>query len=212
MKTRPLSLIFQPLSIALLILMLAGAAQAVDIENGVPTTIPVDASMDNNFAVIVTDIDVGTLAAMNAIGETAELTITPGGAIDDSNGSGGAKARLISSGSDSHPGTLDIEGALTSQQVTISYSNVRDLTCVSGCTGTPPKLIIAEITDDSGDQAALWSADDPSPDASATPGRFTTSGTGTATVNMGVTLRTDGSGIPYPSGNYEGSFDVILEY
>lgn len=183
-----------------------------NIDNGVPTTIPVEARMDNNFAVDVTDVDIGTIAAINASGETATLTIAPNGTLDETTGNAGSRARLVSNGNDANPGTLDIAGGLTDQLVTIRYGNMQNLTCVSGCTGTPPALIIAAITDDSADQAASWSVDDATPDASATPGQFTTSGTGSATVNIGISIRTDGSGTPYPSGTYEGSFDVTLEY
>jgi hypothetical protein len=73
-------------------------------------------------------------------------------------------------------------------------------------------LIVSRITDNAADQTGVWSIDDADPDGDATPGQVTTDGSGAALVNIGVTLRTDGSGTPYPSGDYAGTFDVTLEY
>lgn len=182
-----------------------------NINNGVPVTIPVDAEMDNNFAVDVTDIDFGTIGATNAAGETGELIMAPDGSLDESSGNTDPVARIVSSSGPGTPGTLDIEGALANQVLTIRYSNVQNLTC-GACGGAPPELVVSQITDDAADQAGLWSVDDADPDGDAIPGQVTTSGTGTALVNIGATLRTDSTNTPYPSGDYAGSFDVTLEY
>lgn len=182
----------------------------VDIENGVPVTIPVDAEMDNNFSVDVTDIDFGVIAATNAIGETAELTITPGGSLDETTGNTGARARLVSNGG-GRPGTLDIESALADQTITIRYGNITNLTCGT-CAGTPPVLVVSRIADDAALQNGGWSADSGSSDGDAVPGRIQTGNDGAARINIGVTLRTDGSGTAYPSGTYVGSLEVTLEY
>lgn len=195
----------------LLSLVSTQAAAQTNISNGVPVTIPVDAEMDNNFAVDVTDIDFGTIGATNAVGEIGELIMAPDGSLDETSGNTDPVARIVSSGGPSTPGILDIEGALTDTLVYIRYSNVQNLTC-GACGGTPPELIISRITDDAADQAGLWSVDDADPDGDAVAGQVTTSGTGTALVNIGATLRTDGSGTPYPSGTYAGSVDVTLEY
>lgn len=195
----------------LLICTVATPAGATSIDNGVPTTITVDASMDNNFSVDVTDVDFGTIGITNANGQTAELIMDANGTIDETTGNTGPQARIVSNGGNA-PGVLDIEGALSDQLLNIRYSNVQNLTCVSGCSGSPPALVISRIIDDATDQNGLWSVDDASPDASATSGQIMTSGTGTATVQIGVSIRTDGSGTPYPSGEYEGSFSVTLEY
>ncbi len=168
--------------------------------------------MDNNFAVEITDVDFGTIGVSNASGQTGELIMAPNGSIDETSGNTAPVARIVSDGGSTTPGILDIEGALTDQLLTIRYSNVQNLTCTSGCGGAPPELIISEIVDDAANQAGHWSVDDGNPDGDAVPGQVQTSGTGTAIIQIGVSLRTDGSGTPYPSGQYEGSFDVTLEY
>lgn len=188
------------------------ALAQINISNGVPVTITVDAEMDNNFTVNVTDVDFGGIAATNASGETAEITIAPNGAIDETTGNTGTIARLVSDGAGSTQGILDIEGGLANQLVSIRYSNVQDLVCIAGCSGTPPDLIIARITDNATNQAGQWSVDDADPDGDSVPGQVMTNGSGEALVNIGVTLRTDNSGDPYQSGTYAGSVDVTLEY
>lgn len=192
-------------------LIVRPAMAQIAIDNGVPVTIPVEADMDNNFAVDVTDIDFGIIGATNAVGETGELIMAPNGNLDEASGNTDPVARIVSSSGPGTPGILDIEGALTNTLVYIRYSNVQNLTC-SACGGSPPELIISQITDNAADQAGLWSVDDADPDGDAIPGQITTSGTGTALINIGATLRTDGSGTPYPSGTYAGSVDVTLEY
>ena len=186
----------------------AFAQAQVSIENGVPVTIPVDAEMDNNFSVLVTDIHFGTLGITNGNG-TATVTITTNGNISTQNN--GDRARIVSKGDFSTHGILEISSALTNQAVHIRYSNIHDLTCDS-CTGTPPKLIITQITDNAAAQTGLWSSSNANPDASATNGIVTTNNNGEAVVNIGMTLKTDGGSQPYPSGTYVGTFDVTLEY
>lgn len=44
------------------------------------------------------------------------------------------------------------------------------------------------------------------------PVQFQTDGAGRLTLYYGATLRTSGDGQPYPSGNYSGSFDIVIDY
>lgn len=190
----------------------AGPVRAqVAINNGVPTTITVDAEMDNNFAVDVTDVDFGTIGVTNANGQIGELIMAPNGSLDETTGNTDPLARIVSSSGPGTAGILDIEGGLANQVLNIRYSNVQNLNC-GACGGAPPVLIVSRITDNAADQTGVWSVDDADPDGDAIPGQVTTDGSGAALVNIGVTLRTDGSGNPYPSGNYAGTFDVTLEY
>lgn len=204
-KTIPL------LIIAVMLIPCASMAQ-VAVSNGVPVMIAVDAEMDNDFAVNVTDVDFGTIAVTARSGQTGELIMSANGALDDVTGNSDPVARIISNGAGNTPGELEISGGLANQQVTIRYSNVVDMTCVSGCSGSPPDLIVSRIVDNAADQAALWSVDDADPDGDATPGLVTTNGAGEAIVNIGVSIRTENTDTPYQSGNYVGSFNVTLEY
>ena len=181
------------------------------INNGVPVQIPVTAAMDNNFAVDVTDIDFGDVALTSAAGETGELVMDTVGAFDES-GNIDPVARVSARAASGQPGVLDIAGGLPDTVLFVSYSNVQNLTCVAGCVGANPDIIISRIGDDMPDQAGAWSVDDADPDGDALPGRGVTSGTGTITVNIGASLRTADTSDPYQPGDYEGSFDVILAY
>ncbi len=181
------------------------------INNGVPVTIPVSAGMDNNFSVDVTDIDFGTIVLTSAAGETGELAMDTGGIFDES-GNTDPVARVLSRNPAGQPGILDIGGGLPDTTVYISYSNVQNLTCVSGCTGGNPDIIVARIGDNMPDQVGAWSVDDADPDGDAISGQGMTNGSGAITVNVGATLRTADTNAPYQPGDYEGSFDVILAY
>lgn len=45
-----------------------------------------------------------------------------------------------------------------------------------------------------------------------TDGPYTTTAGGTLTIRYGATLRSSGSGVPYQSGPYTGSYDVTFDY
>lgn len=194
--------------IGMLTLMPTLAAAQTEIENGVPVTIAVDAEMDNNFSVLVTDINFGTLGATNGSG-TAKLTVTVDGDINTQ--TSGPMARIVAKGNGVTPGILEISSALSHQALHIRYSNVQNLTCLS-CPGSPPPLEILEIFDNASAQAGRWSATDPAPDANATNGIVTTNNNGEASLRIGVTIGTNNAMQPYPTGVYSGTFDITLEY
>lgn len=181
------------------------------INNGVPTPVTVSAAMDNNFTVESTDVDFGTIMITSAAGETGELAMGTDGTLDDS-GNTDPIARLLSDAAAGQPGVLDITGGLPDTTVFIRYSNVVDLTCVSGCAGANPDIIVARIVDDMPSQSGAWSVDDADPDGDAIAGEGITDNTGAISLNIGVTLRTENTNDRYQSGDYEGSFDVTLEY
>lgn len=194
-----------------LLLFAAPAAAQTAISNGVPVTIPAAAVMDNNFAVNVTDIDFGTIVATSASGETGELAMDTAGVFDES-GNTDTVARVLSRNPAGQPGVLDIGGGLPDTMVFVSYGNVQNLTCVAGCAGANPDLIVARINDNMTTQAGSWDADDADPDGDAIAGQGMTDATGAITVNIGAALRTADTSDPYQPGDYEGSFDVILAY
>lgn len=181
------------------------------ISNGVPTPVTVSAAMNNNFAVEATDVDFGTLMITSAAGETGELAMATDGTIDDS-GNTDPVARLLSDAAAGQPGILGLTGGLPDTTVFIRYSNVVDLTCVSGCVGVNPDIVVARIVDDMPGQPGAWSVDDADPDGDAVAGEGVTDGAGAITINIGVTLRTENTNDRYQSGDYEGTFDVTLEY
>lgn len=190
----------------------APCAQAqVSISNGVPVSIPVAAIMDNNFAVNVTDIDFGNIVLTSAAGETGELAMATDGTFDES-GNADPVARVLARNAAGQQGILAIGGGLPDTTVYVSYSNVQNLTCVAGCSGPNPDIVVAHIGDDMPDQAGAWSVDDASPDADAIAGQGVTDGMGAITVNIGATLRSANTASPYQPGAYEGSFDVMLAY
>lgn len=193
-------------------LLLARPAVAqVAIDNGVPMPITVTAEMDNNFSVEQTDINFGVLALTTRAGQTGEITLDTDGSFDES-GNLDPVARIASRNPAGQQGILEIGGGLPDTVLTIRYENVQNLTCVAGCAGLNPDIVVARIFDDMPTQAGAWSVDDADPDGDATPGQGVTDGSGEITINIGAALRTADTSTPYQAGDYEGSFDVILEY
>jgi|GEM_PF-4223699 len=187
------------------------AAAQVPISNGVPTTVAASTTMDNNFSVDVTDIDFGTVVLTSAAGEAGELAMDTAGVFDES-GNTDPVARVLARLATGQQGILDVSGGLPDQALFISYSNVQNLTCVAGCVGANPDITVSAIGDDMATQAGSWSVDDADPDGDAVAGEGVTSATGTLTINVGASLRTANTNDPYQSGDYEGSFDIILAY
>ncbi len=167
--------------------------------------------MDNNFAVDVTDIDFGSIVLTSATGETGELVMSTDGTFDES-GNTYPTARVLARNTTGQPGVLAIAGGLPDTMLFIKYSNVDDLTCVAGCMGANPEIVVSRIGDNMPDQAGAWSVDDADPDATAVSGQGMTDGAGALTVNIGASLRTEDTSDPYQPGDYEGSFDVLLSY
>lgn len=187
------------------------AAAQVGITNGVPTPVTAAATMDNNFAIDITDIDFGTIVITSAAGERGELAMDTAGSFDES-GNTDTVARVLARNAAGQQGVLDITGGLPDTVVYISYGNVENLTCVSGCAVANPDIIVSQIVDDMSAQAGSWSVDNADPDNDAITGQGLTDNTGALTVNIGATLRTDNTADRYQPGDYEGSFDVILAY
>jgi hypothetical protein len=200
------------LSVFLFVLSSVPARAQDAVDNGVPMPITVQTTMDNNFSVDVTDIDFGTIAVTSAPGEAGELIMDTDGTFDEATGNTDPVARIAARSGAGQPGILDISSSLPDTLLTVRYENVGNLVCVAGCLGANPEIVVSRIGDDMANQAGEWSIDDGNPDADATPGQAMTNGSGELTVNIGASLRTEDTNDRYQSGDYEGSFDVVLEY
>ena len=130
----------------------------------------------------------GTIVAISDATDTSTLVIDTTGA-DTFNNPGNARLVRVSGG---QQGIFDASNAAPNTQLTLTLPTSVTLNC-SSCTGTPPDFTINNFTDDVG-------------------GAPTTSGTGTATVNIGATLNTIASANAYEDGLYSGAYTVSINY
>jgi hypothetical protein len=161
---------------------------------------PVSIVVQNNFTLSRTNaLNFGTYVvfahAGNNNANTATLTMAPGTGVVTPVNNPPARFVAIDVTSQSR-GVYAISGAAPSTIMNVATANPTDLGCSAGaCTTTlpaPPVITLTSVTPASG--------------------TVTTSGTGTATINIGAVLTTVAGGEQYADGTYTGDFDLTVNY
>ncbi len=182
-------------TLALAIMAIAGFVSAAGQANAQAslTAEPVTLTVANSFTLTqTTAMNFGSFVVVADTGgsNTATLTMAPATGVVTPSNNAPASFVLVSAVGASR-GVYAISAAAPSTTLTVSTSNLTDLTC-GACSGSPPVITLTSVT-----------ADDSTP---------TTDGSGDATVNFGAVLTTVAGGNQYVSGAYAGSFDIAVAY
>jgi hypothetical protein len=191
----------------------AALAQLTTIDSGDDFTVDVQTEVLNSFDVTVAPLNFGTFGTVTDGGETASIQITPGGAFSKPAPSGG-DALIVAGGTDHAVATVAIQ-ALPDTRIFAAYSNVHDLTFTDP-DGTHV-LDLRNLSDNLGGQAGGFVTTGHNggvtPNAGTpTIGNGVTTGLGVLNFGIGGVIGTRAQGTNYPSGTYEGSFDLTLSY
>lgn len=180
------------------------SANAIQI--GSPTTVPVNATVENSVTVTVTNpVDFGTIGAIRDVVDTATLSVDPADtAVEDpGTGFGGADpAAIVFDPSDAPTAAdIDITAAFENTDLYITYQN-----CVDPVQGADT-FTLAGIVDNLNTPGSY--------DCAAAPviGFETTDGVGALSFNIGASITTTaGAATAYPDGAYAGSFEMVVSY
>lgn len=181
-----------------------GSAQAIQI--GSPTTVPVNATVENSVTVTVTNpLDFGTVGAIRDTVDTATLTVSPAdvGTEDPGTGYGGADpAAIVFDPSDPPTAAdIDITAAFENTELYITYQ-----TCTNPVFGADNFVLSGLI-----DNLAVPGSYDCA--AAAVIGHETTDGAGALAFNIGGSITTTtGAATAYADGAYVGSFEMVVSY
>lgn len=180
-----------------------------------PLQVPVDAYVLNTVDVVITTMTFPDIGVHGDAADVATLVMDATGAIaldDLGPGAGGAGEAHMQSGTNAgQQGVLTITGALVTSSIFVYYTNLQDLV-----NGVNPHLELAVVGPD--DLATPGSCT-----AGATPpaagvcdaqvvGIGLTDAAGALTVNIGASIRTVSTALPYLTGTYSGTFDVVMTY
>lgn len=181
-----------------------GTAQAVQI--GSPTTVPVNATVENTITVTVAaPLDFGTIGAIRDTVDTATLSVLPDDTAtpDPGTGYGGADPAAIVYDPSDAPTAADIELSLAFEntEIYVTYQ-----TCVDPVLAGE-NFVLGGIVDDLATPGSY--------DCVAAPiiGHGTTDGSGDLDFSIGGSITTTtGAATAYADGDYVGSFDIVLSY
>ncbi len=167
--------------------------------SGTPFPVTAQATVNNSINVTIsTPLALGQIGAFGDAADTAQMVMTPAGAVtDDTVGA----SKLIHSSGTGTPGVVDITGAFFNTDITVGMDTPVDLTC--GACADPAIFTLTDVTTDL-----------------TTPGSFlvdavgTTDGAGALTINYGMTIDTQllVATETYQNGVYAGGFDFTFSY
>lgn len=203
---------------ALVIAMYSGTASAqtaYTFDAGVAETLDIRAEVDNTINADITDPHMGTWGVIrsNAAGEQAVLVLNFDGTQA---GSSSGAADAIEGGGLNAAGLVEITGAFPTTPITVTLSAPVDLVC-GACAGSSPFLDLYRIEADLlnvvvGTDGTANSVIDQVTPANNAVATATTDGTGALSFNIGARARTTVGSVPYETGSYAGTYDMILEY
>lgn len=159
-------------------------------------TVSVTAVVSNAFTLAqTTAMNFGTVALYNTntASDIPTIVMDTAGAVTLTDGPTTATVLDVSATGRS-AGVFAVSAAVASTNLTISISDINVLTCIAGCSGTPPTIAIGTFVDN------------------GTSSVVTTDGSGAVTVLVGATLSGAVSATSYESGTYQGSYDLTLTY
>ncbi len=204
-------------AVALCVGLSSGTAWSAAYELDSGTAIQVDVTADvlqTSDVTVTTDIDFGNIGIKQDNVDTATLVMAPDGTVTEDTA---GDARIVTDDTDTPvAGQIDVTGAFQNTDIHVVYQNLVDLTCAT-CSGAQPDLLLVGLLDNMANGAALapgtgvqqggWSAGLP------VEGIGTTDNAGALRFTIGATIETDETvAAPYETGNYAGSFEMLLSY